>query len=287
MEEPEIVGVGDREEWEYFKGRHKAFLDRSGALIAALKAAFIRTGVTAEPVDRIIFFLGRVCAEDFWEIVLLCANGYGLGAQKILRGLYERAVTACYLHLHPEECDAFMDFYWVGQHRLGEAIRRTFGADALPDEKFQEVRANYEAVKNRFIVTDCKKCGTTRLNHTWSKLDLVSMAAAAGLGALIVPGYYIPTRQAHSTVHAILSRLEEAATGGIGFDPGPQREEAYVALVTAHNLILKVLDLQKQHFHLATLEAPVGKCFADYLDIWKHSEPERGVPCQGAQNREQ
>ena len=271
VEAPEIIGVGNREEWDYFKERYKTFLDRVGDLIAALNAAFIRTGFTAEPVDRVIFLLGRLCSEDFWEIVLLCANGYGVGAQKILRGLYERSVTARYLHAHPEECDAFMEFYWIGQHRLGEAIRKTFGTDALPDEKFREVQANYQAVKSRFMVTDCKKCGTTRLNHTWSKLDVVSMAAEAGLGQLIVPGYYIPTRQAHSTMGAILSRLEQPAAGGIGFDPGPQRDDAHLALFTAHNLILNVLHLQKEHFHLDALEAPVNKCSADFLDIWKPS----------------
>jgi hypothetical protein len=37
------------------------------------------------------------------EILLLSANGYGIGAQKLVRGMYERAVTARYLS-PPDTC---------------------------------------------------------------------------------------------------------------------------------------------------------------------------------------
>ena len=49
--------------------------------------------VLSEPIDRVLFWLGNVCREDFSEILLLAANGYGIGALKLFRGLYERVVT--------------------------------------------------------------------------------------------------------------------------------------------------------------------------------------------------
>jgi hypothetical protein len=36
---------------------------------------------------------GRMCMEEFFEILLMCGNGYGIGAEKILRGFWEKAVT--------------------------------------------------------------------------------------------------------------------------------------------------------------------------------------------------
>lgn len=63
-----------------------------------------------------IFYLGRLCAEEFNEILLLAGNGYGIGAFKLLRGMYERSVTAYRLHLHPELIDDFLEYYWVAQH---------------------------------------------------------------------------------------------------------------------------------------------------------------------------
>lgn len=278
MEAPDVFEVGLPEEQQRFKERHRAFLEKHQSLITALDTAFIRKWTTAEPVDRVIFYLGRLCAEDFWEIFLLCANGYGNGAMKILRGMYEKAVTARYLHLHPEECDNFMDFHWVQQYKLGEAIRKAHGEDALTQENSEEVRENYKKVRKRFLVSDCEKCGTERVNHFWStkKRDFVTMAHATdSLGKLIVVGYYLPLRQAHSTMQSILSRLEHDPENGFNFQPGAQREEAALALLTAHNLIVNVLELQKDHFHLDGLHGALQKCFQDFLDIWK-SRPEAG-----------
>ena len=42
-----------------------------------------------------------------------------------------------------------------------------------------------------------------------------------------------------------------------------------MALITAHNLILDVLDLQKEQFKLAALDKPLKKCLQDFRDIWK------------------
>ncbi len=78
------------------------------------------------------------------EILLLCGNGYGVGAMKILRGMYERLVTGRYLDAHPEETDTFFDFYHVSQYKLAQAIRDKFDEAALPDEKFEEARASIQ-----------------------------------------------------------------------------------------------------------------------------------------------
>ena len=59
------------------------------------------------------------------------------------------------------------------------------------------------------MVTDCKKCCTEKLNHTWSKLNFVAMAKKTEhLDQLIVQAYYLPMRHGHATFGAILSRLE-------------------------------------------------------------------------------
>jgi hypothetical protein len=47
--------------------------------------------------DRVVFYLGRVAADDFSELLILSGNGYGIGALKVLRGMYERVVTAAFI----------------------------------------------------------------------------------------------------------------------------------------------------------------------------------------------
>ena len=135
MAEKQVTGFGNPDEWESFIGRHKLFFDRFPNLKKTLETAFLRELSAPEPVDKVIFYSGRLCVEDFMEIQLLCGNGYGIGALKLLRGMYERAVTARYLHLNPNEADAFLDFYWIAQHKEIEAVKRTFGLDVLPADK--------------------------------------------------------------------------------------------------------------------------------------------------------
>jgi hypothetical protein len=264
---PEVT-FGLPDEWESFKKRHGIFLDRFHNLKAVLKVAFVRTMTDCEPLDRVIFFSGRLCAEEFSEILLLCGNGYGVAALKLVRGMYERAVTARYLNEHPEEVNNFFDFHWVSQHRLLKAIEETFGSDLLGNEKAEEVGENFRRVKGQFAVTDCAECETTRTNYTWSKLDFVSMARKTGeLGKLIVPAYYLPTKEAHSTIGAILSRLDPE-DDGLVFDGGPQRKRADDALISAHNLILNTLELQRDYFKLIELEKPIETCYSDFMEIW-------------------
>jgi hypothetical protein len=93
------------------------------------------------------------------------------------------------------------------------------------------------------------------------------------LGKLIVPAYYSPTEQAHSTPGAIFSRLEEIE-GRVTFKDGPQREQADSSLLMGHNIVLNVLELQKEEFGLDALAQPLQECFQDFLDIWGKSSKE-------------
>jgi hypothetical protein len=104
-EQQSQITFGMPEEWEHFKERHPVFLDRVPNLFAACSIAFERTAQTSQPLDRVIYFSGRLCLEEFNEIFLLCGNGYGVAAQRLVLGMYERAVTARYLAEHPEETE--------------------------------------------------------------------------------------------------------------------------------------------------------------------------------------
>ena len=79
----------------------------------------------------------------------------------------ERVVTARHLHVHPEEVRDFLDFYWVNAHKVAQAIENVFGKGQLSTAKIAELKSKREEAAPRFIVTDCYKCGTQRLNYTW------------------------------------------------------------------------------------------------------------------------
>lgn len=278
------VMFGDKSEWKDFGDRHPEFLARIGRIRTTIELAFKSIQVV-EPVDKILFHLNRLCAEDFSEILLLCGNGYGIGAEKLLRGMYERAVTAMHLHEHPDKAEDFLDYHKITRHRMMIAVEATLGKNVFPPEQKQEIEEEFQRAKARFMVTDCEVCGTKRLNHSWSKLDFVTMAKAGPLAQLLVPAYYWGVREGHSTVEAIFSRLsvDEARDGeGLVFEGSAQRDRADTALLTAHKILVMVLELHKDHFGLDALKAPVQSCIEDLFTIWDKSSRKAGwTPVSG------
>ena len=134
------------------------------------------------------------------------------------------------------------------------ACEDTMGADTFSPEQASEIERRYQEVKDRFMVTDCKQCGTRRPNYTWSKLNFVAMATKTTLGKLIVPGYFLPLRQAHATVGSILSRMAASTDDGISFVGEAQRKEADSALRFSHNVLLDTFRGQEEHFAVPGLK---------------------------------
>src|SRR6476661_2644507 len=191
-----------------FDRRHPLWRDVLQRLAHAISLVFTRTQ-TMNAIEKFVYFYGRLVAEDFMGIFLVAANGYGVAAMKLLRSMYEHAVTLQYLHEHPDEVDRFIDYDAIQQYKLMQPTLETFGKDVLSTETVADVQRKYEEAKERFMVKACD-CGAKRVNHTWSKLDFVSMAKKTGdLGSMIVHGYYLPLRHSHSTYRAIIERLEK------------------------------------------------------------------------------
>ena len=266
-----IYGFPD--ECQKFEQRHPLWNTRFPNLVRALDLAFTRVQTMNGPEDKFIYFFGRLCVEDLMEILLVCFHGYGAAASKLVRTMYEHTVTLCYLHENPEEVSAFMDYHRVQQDKLMSRIIETFGEGVFAAETVRETRRRADDVRNRFMITDCKTCGTRRLNHTWSKLDFVAMAKKGGaIGNLMVPGYFLPLRHAHPTFGGLTERLE-VVDGRMGLNPDAQPQLADQSLMTAHNCILRVLEIQQEHFKVEGLGEALQVCCEDFVHIWAPDSP--------------
>jgi hypothetical protein len=253
------TGIGNATEQKEFLAANPARIKAIENLYATAKQVFIRTLTSNLPADRVGFYLGRICVEEFSEILLLAGNGHGIGALKILRGMYERAVTSAYILANPDQADAFLEYDKVNKHKaymhakkLGEHGPR------LTPETIKQIENEFEAVKPMFW-------NGTRIRGSWTKLDTASLAQKAGPGyeALYLDAFYKPTLELHTTATSVLGRLELTEKGIMSFDSGPKRIEARHAIVMAHNLLLRVLDSQNTHFKLGLDEALEGN-LADF-----------------------
>jgi hypothetical protein len=269
-----VLTAGNAEEWAAFERRHRILLTRFRPLRDAINAMFTPRRRFENKSDLVILFLGRLCVEDFNEILLLSANGHGFGALKLLRGLYERVVTIRRLQLHPEEYEAFVAWGPVSMGKAAREALASFG-EVLPEETLKKLERLIEegnAERPRFMVTenaDCDKCRKQRLSPSWTNLDFISMAKSVGdaTGRWVLPCYIEPLRHAHATPGSLDARVDEV-DGALVFNPGPNRTEADTALMLAHLLVLNVLDLFNDHFKPAGVEPHLKEALEVYQEAW-------------------
>jgi hypothetical protein len=235
-------------EWRDFERRHAALLQSVlPPLMEASTRVLARKVESEHPHDRLVFMLGRHIPEDFNEIFVLAANGYGVGGLKLLRPMYERLVTMMYLIRNPERAEDFVDWHLIEKQRTLNLLKDEGDepTNYLTAEEVAQVKADYERVKGRF----------PKKQRSWTKLDLKSMARKVGVEKMYLSLCHWPTLQIHTTAIGMTTRIEETDEGVV-FKTGPQREEADRALLGAHTCLLLALDTHIRHFGLAVDLAP-------------------------------
>jgi len=269
-----LTMYGFPDECQKFDQRHPLWQEVMANLVRALNIAFTRVQTMSTPEDKFVYLYGSVCREDFMEILLLCYHGYGVAASKLVRSMYEHTVTLRYLHEHPEEIDTFLNYHRIQNDKLINRLIETFGDQILPAEVVADARSKAAEVKDDFMIPVCDHPGAKmRLNHTWNKLDLVAMAKKSGaLGELIVTGYFMPMRHAHATFGGLTERLE-IIDGQMSLKVDAQPEIVDRSLMTAHNCLLDVLDVQKERFKLEGLEEAMQVCYKDFIRAWSPDTP--------------
>jgi hypothetical protein len=263
--------VGFPKEWDDFFKSHPNWAEKYKALHSTLKKIFIREFKPKNAADKVVFFLGRLCLEDFNEVFLLCANGYGFGGLKILRGLYERTVTAGYISKNPNEAELFLEYHFIQKGKMLSHAKGFFGniKDQIDANEIEDAEQRYKLYKEKFKEPLCKECKTYRTRFSWSALDLLSMAKKTDfdLDSLYFPGYFFPTIQTHATPSALMSRLKIKDDGNVSFDDSSQKDWAERALVAAHNILLRVMLIQDAHFNLG-FDAEIKERGNDFMEIW-------------------
>lgn len=268
---PNMIKLDDCREWEYFEQRHPNLFLKLPAFFQSMHNVFNRNGLVSEQSERVIFFLGRLCMEDFMEIFLLCGNGYGIGGMKLLRGMYKRAVTLGYIAKNPEKTEEFLEYYPIHAGKsFNQANQVCQMKEHLAPEEIDAIQELYEEAKDKYQEVICETCGTTRTRCSWSELDVASMARVAGLEKLYLRCYYEPTLQASETVPSLITRMEMRRDGHISFDEGAQRENADRVLNAAHNLMLYILQVENDHFVMG-LDEEIQQRLEDFIVIWKRS----------------
>jgi len=215
------------------------------------------------------FHLGETCRQDFLDIAFLAVNGHGIAAQKLLRGLYERAVTLEYIRQNPEKAERFVRYAAIqefkGANRALEVVtREQFDAEmARGGTSFEKMREFHDQVKPEFQVTKCKTCATKETAFSWD-VDLASMVKKIGepYKSLLLVCYTIPNLQIHATLASAFSReaVETPEERNI--------HDSEISLICATLVFIAVLQSQSELFSLK-LDEYIKAGWDEVTAVWK------------------
>ena len=242
----------------------EASLDKLGALSNKCFGPEVRT---MNRMESISYCLGFTCREDFLEILFLAVNGFGSGALKLLRGLYERTVALAYIIKRPEKAERFIRFAAIQEYKALVAA-----GTIVTDEQFDavigetttaaQIRASYQEVRAEFQVTRCRECGDQGTAFSWD-IDVASMVHVVGdplkryyLGAYTIPNFHI-----HATLASVYDGQPE--------DERTRRRqsESDFAVANASGLFLEVMKSQNTLF-TRNLDEEISACDDDLMDVW-------------------
>lgn len=239
-----IYEIGDTTETRAFWERNSEFEPLFDTLITLTNKCFGRAYQPANRAEDIVFDLGQACRDDFGEVVMLASHGLGNGGMKLLRGMFERAVTAAYLVKNPDKAERFVRYGAIQEHRMMKAALEVVSVEDFdkamgPGNTVAEINQRYNEIKPEFEAVVCSQCGKTRTAGSWDPLDVVSMARKVGGPFLhfLSGAYAIPNVQMHATL------------ASIGRNKSP-REEADFAFKLAFGLMFTVLGYQNQMYRL-------------------------------------
>jgi hypothetical protein len=244
--------------------RQTLFKAKLPKLMETLARIYTRTQHTSEAIEDVLFVLGIQCIDEFREIVLLCENNCGIGGLKILRPLYERAVTMQYLAKHPDKVAAFIDYNAVNLGKFYKHAAREFDLEnQVPPERAAEIENEYKDALDAFG------------RRPWSGLNVLDMAKKAvmegdeqsNLFGLYGLCFFRPTMHIHTTSLSFNDYVE-VKDDTLQIKRNAQQAIAWQTLLSAHAVMLHVLKIQDDYFKLDVDETLVN----DFLEIWR-SEP--------------
>jgi len=255
-----------------FSSRNGMFLDHVPFLHGSAEKILLPGITTDGSADGVIYVLNRMIAEDFMEILLLAGNGYGVGAQRLLRGLFERLVASVYVEQEPTQAMRFIDFGVIQRRKYMNHKRELHGVDVLQSDDRRALEDEYQRIKGQFEEIYCKGCGSTKMAPSWSPLDTLAMARQVKLEGLYVDCFFEPTMQLHNTVWAFGGRVKERGESTLVFDEGPQPEVADRTIRLAHTCLVLTLDHHNDHFKLGH-KALIDKLQVDLKHCWESMSP--------------
>ena len=193
-----------------------------------------------DPVQKLLCNFVRMTVNAACEVIILCGNGCGAGAIKIVRGMYETQWTAEYLRQNPQEAENYLEFGKVIIWRKLQWMRQNHpaGTIGLSAEVIQEIEDNYRNAAPRFTGKNGK------VRHRWSEKSIGEIAKCIGKQLQYELPYSIACSIHHSNFEGLTAHFEHDQDSVEFAHPPTERwiERALIAAASNVYFVLKTLN---------------------------------------------
>jgi hypothetical protein len=215
-----------------------------------------RTSNPRSAAEHVCFGLAHTCREDYLEILFLASNGHGEGALKLLRGLYERAVTLAYIAKYPTKAERFRKFAVIQEYRAMRAMLKMMTKDQLEENlgagSVAAYTEAYERAKPEFRGREISwDVGLAKMME-----DLGSPYDQYYLGSYIMPNF---------RVHATLTSVFDGTPRAIRDERSIKNAD--LALLNATACLLATFREQNRQFALH-LDEELEICERDLVEVF-------------------
>ncbi len=263
-----------------FEERHQPFFQNWQQIQELFDLCEEHTKTFSNQTDHLLYYLFFQVWEDFNSTVLLLANSHYGNAMTILRSMYEHCVTMTYIkhlhdnpiktkeekplpdnidkHLHdnpiepteeklfPDNIEKYSDFFYVNENKQLNKLKEIYADQEFPNESL--IKRNFDNVKEKFLITDCKKCKTTRTNHSWSPNSIIAMAQKVNLDIKHTYFcYYMGLIESHPSANSFNSSWTKNSDGKISLKIQSENEERHI-LYHSYSLFLQSSSVLLNHF---------------------------------------
>jgi len=230
----EIVNFGFEDFWPQASKEYADVFRVIARLIAVVNEALDaaekkRSGL----LDLSVIALVRMTGFAMNDVLILCGNGSGIGAMKIVRGMFETSILAEYLRRNPNEVPDYVDFGAVlawRRHTLIMGEKRS----NLTSEQVKQLEDEYDSVKSRFTIN-----GKERNN--WTTKSLRKMAEELDRSESYNFVYGLACSLHHANFEGLMG-YHQIKDGKLEMTGPPSFAWTGLALVAAHEDLLRALE---------------------------------------------
>jgi hypothetical protein len=212
--------------------KHERFLRPSMELVRL--ANDLLTRPLTEPLHKVIHAIACVVVNSSGAVMTLVVNGYGNDAMKIVRSMFEGAVTVAYLRLHPELLDNYLDFDAIRRWQMWEHLQPTAQGEAagVTAEHVAAIKADFDKVAPRF------RNRRGDLLGSWCRQSVKQMADQVKLGEFYNPFYGRASGMQHVDITGLQAQSNRET---FQIEVAPSENCAVEALALSFNLTFRAL----------------------------------------------